>query len=142
MTDSQKTDNQSPSANTVSSLSAKEQEAITISSGEKMGEVPLEVEIPPEVERVGVRKVEETFELPPDMKKLQVTAVGQTTPFTTVTTNLPQVVLPITDKQVLEGLHTKMTNAIKWLAFWCIRKLKKAHIAIKEIHGKIIRVKN
>jgi hypothetical protein len=41
------------------------------------------------------------------------------------------LVLPLTEKQVEEGLHKKVYNSARWLAEWCIRVAKK-------LHGQII----
>lgn len=118
----------------------KEHERLRVISNEVAQEITPEVEIPKELEMVGVTKIREAIELPLDVKKLGVAPVGPSAPLTT-TTILPQIVLPISDQNVLVGLHAKVTNALRWLAVWCFRKLKKAHIALKVIHGKIIRVK-
>lgn len=128
--------------NAVSSgIHGKESEAVTISASETVQEVSKVPEIPKEVESAGITAVSGTIELPPDVKKLGVTQSGASVPVTT-TTALPQVVLPISDQQVMAGLHAKITSAFRWLSAWCIKKLKKAHIALKVIHGKIIRIRN
>jgi hypothetical protein len=79
-------------------------------------------------------------EIPPDVKKMGVIHSGVATPVVSNVT--PAVVLPISDKQILSGLHSNITTAARWLAVWCIRKLQKAHVALKLIHGKIIRVED
>ena len=121
----------------------KEQEPIAVPKTEVIGHETSEVEIPPEVERAGVTKLSDTIELPPDLKKLGVTHTGPSVPITPVTTTvLPQVTLPITNTQVVAGLHAQVISALRWLAEWCIRKLKKAHVALKVAHGKVMRVKS
>lgn len=117
----------------------KEHEVVQVVPGEMAQEISQEVEIPKEVERMGVTKIREEIELPPDVKKLGVAPSSSTVPV--ATTILPQIVLPISDQNVLVGLHAKVTIALRWLAVWCIRKLKKAHLTLKVIHGKIIRVR-
>ncbi len=118
---------------------SKEREPSQIVSAEAAAEIATEMEIPKEVEGVGLVKIKETIELPPDVKKLGVAPSGPSAPVVTIT--LPQVVLPISDQKVIVGLHVRLLNSLHWLATWCIRKLNKAHIALKVIHGKIIRVK-
>ncbi len=132
--------NTSQASVSAGSAHGKELEAVEISPTETLQEVSKEPEIPKEVEKAGVMKVSETIELPPDVKKLGVVSSGASTPITT-TQVLPKVVLPISDQQIIVGLHAKITSALKWLSTWCIRKLKKAHIALKVIHGKIVRIK-
>lgn len=136
-------DQNPPPASTVSSISSvtgKEYEAPTLAATEVVSEITQESELPKEVEKAGAEVIKDTIELPPDIKKLGVTHIGPSTPMAT-TTALPQVVLPISDSQVVAGLHAQILNSLRWLAIWCVRKLKKAHIALKQIHGKITRVK-
>jgi hypothetical protein len=118
----------------------KEGLPVKVSSQESVSEVTSEVELPQEVEKAGVVSFKETIELPPDVKNLGVTQTGASTPLQS-TPALPQVDLPISDSQVVVGLHESIGNAFRWLATWCIKKLKKAHVALKVIHGQIIRVK-
>ncbi|MBI4990943.1 hypothetical protein HZB96_02500 [Candidatus Gottesmanbacteria bacterium] len=109
--------------------------------GSLMQEVVKDVEVSPEVERVGVTVTRESIELPPDVKKLGVTPAGSSVPVATSAT-IPPVVLPISDQQVVTGLHAQIISSLRWLAVWCLKKLQKAHIMLKVIHGKIIRVKD
>jgi hypothetical protein len=102
-------------------------------------EITTEVVVSTEVAQAGVKKIPDVVEIPPDVRKLGVSPAGPTTPVS-ATTAFPQVVLPISDQKVVAGLHSQVTSAFLWLATWCIKKLKKAHIALKVIHGKIIRV--
>lgn len=103
----------------------------------------VEMEMPKEVKEAGVEKVSESVDLPPDVKKMGVTHSGAAS----VTVSgaqaaALQVVLPITDQQVVTGLRENdVTNAFHWLAVWCVKKLQKAHVALKIIRGKIVRVK-
>lgn len=135
--DNQKTTQTVPPV--ISSSVGKEQEAIKITAAEEVASVSVEATLPEEVEKAGVEIVKETIELPPDVKKLGVTTTGPSV--SVVTTAIPQVPLPISDQQVVVGLHAQLLSSLRWLAIWCIRKLKKAHIALKKIHGKIVRVK-
>jgi hypothetical protein len=126
-------------ATAVSPAVGQEREFSSISPSEQIKEITPRLEVPEEVEKAGVTKIGETIELPPDVKKLGVTHAGAQTPV--VTTALPPVTLPISDQQVATGLHAQVASALLWLAVWCIKKLKKAHLTLKVIHGKIVRVK-
>ncbi|MBI3380188.1 hypothetical protein HY029_05525 [Candidatus Gottesmanbacteria bacterium] len=125
----------------ISSTTAKEQGGARVSSAEVVSEIKQEVELPKEVEKAGVEIVKDTIELPPDIKKLGVTSTGSI-PSVTASVSLPQVTLPISDQQVEVGLHAQILSSLRWLAVWCVRRLKMAHIALKQIHGKIVRVKD
>ncbi len=121
---------------------AKEQEVPKSLGTEVVQEVVKDAEISPEIERVGVTAVNrQSIELPPDVKKLGVTQSGSSTPVATATT-VTAVVLPISDQQVVAGLHAQILSSLRWLAVWCLKKLQKAHIILKIIHGKIVRVKS
>lgn len=124
----------------ISSTVGKEQEGAKIASPEVVSDITHEVEVSKEVEKAGVEALKDTIELPPDIKKLGVSHAGPTTPVA-VSASLPQVTLPISDPQIVAGLHAQIISSLRWLAIWCVRKLKIAHIKLKEIHGKIIRVK-
>lgn len=130
------------SAQPVSATSTglKEQEPAATVSAETVAEISTEIEVGQEVEKAGVRRIGETIELPPDIKKLGVTHAGASVPVGSVA--LPGVALPISDQQVVTGLHAQVLSALRWLSVWCIKKLKKAHVALKVIHGKVMRVKN
>lgn len=119
---------------------SKERESVEVASPEVVREISKEVEVSKELEKVGVRKIAGEVELPPDVKKLGAAPAGPSIPVAQATT-LTTVVLPISDKKVVQGLHEPVINALRWLTIWCIRKLKKAHVALKIIHGKIVRVK-
>lgn len=129
--------NNIPAGQAVSSQ--KERETASVAT-EVLQPLSTEVELPKEVEKAGVTFQRETVEIPPDVQKLGVQHAGPTTPVANMPV-LPQVVLPISDQQVVAGLHVHITNALLWLAIWCIKRLKKAHLALKNIHGEIIRVR-
>lgn len=100
--------------------------------------VSTEVDIPPEVEHIGVVAHRDTIEIPPDVAKLGVHATGTAVPTSSA---LPQVSLPISDTQIAHGLQAQITQAIRWLAVACIRRLHRAHLTLRIVHGKLVRVK-
>jgi hypothetical protein len=90
----------------------------------------LDEEVKPHVQ---VR--EETMEVPPDLQQMGVAATP-TTHFQTqqVTTTL------IPDEKIVEGLHQPVSSSFRWLAELALYILKHAHITLKKVHGKIMRV--
>lgn len=100
---------------------------------EEAGKLP---ELEPEVERAGVQKVQGEVLIPQPVSQMGVKQAGPTAPASTQIS----VALPITDDQVLKGLHANVFDAFRWLAVWCIRRLKMAHLALRKVGGKIIRV--
>lgn len=119
--------------------SATKEQGGAISSSETIRPASSEVAISPEMENVGVVAQKETVEIPPDLAHLGLTHAGPTAPV--VTPQLQNVVLPITDKQVVVGLHMHIYTALRWLATWCVRRLKKAHIRLVNVQGTVIRKK-
>ncbi len=91
-------------------------------------------EIPREVASAGVKAYPTTVPIPKPVQQMGV-APGPAnipTPAATVT-------LPITDDQIAQGLGKSITESFRWLAEWCIRRLKQAHMGLKYIQGKIVR---
>jgi len=119
-----------------SSSHGKETEVVSPKS-ELMKEVTPEVEIGKEVKAAGVEKIKDTIELPPDVKKLGVTPGASQIP---VAIPAATVTLPLSDAKILAGSKAPLTSAFKWLSVWCFKRLKVAHLILKSIHGKIIRV--
>ncbi|KKS41846.1 MAG: hypothetical protein UV61_C0001G0072 [Candidatus Gottesmanbacteria bacterium GW2011_GWB1_43_11] len=113
----------------------KEQEPVQTAETGRIEEVVTDIEVSPELVQAGVTKTSETIHLPPDLQQMGVQALGMAQPVTTATT----VQLPLTDDQILTGLHAQIMTSLKWLAEWCIRRLKQAHLHIKIIGGKVIR---
>lgn len=82
-----------------------------------------------------VQHRKETIQLPPEIEKLGGVATGHTAYPTTNT-----VVLPLSDDQVYKGLSAPLTSSVRWLAELCLFFLKQAHLTLKKVHGKIMRV--
>lgn len=120
----------------ISASHSKEGEAISLKS-ESIENLDREIELSSEVKEVGVEKLQGTIELPPDVKKLGVTHSGSQTP---VATSAVTISLPLSDDQIISGSQAPITSALKWLSVWCLKRLKSLHLALKNIHGKIVRV--
>lgn len=86
-----------------------------------------EIELPKEVAAAGVRPQPTTVILPQPVAQMGVSAVGQGAPPPATT-----VTLPLTDDQIAQGLKQSITSSWRWLAEWCVRKLKQLH---KIIHA-------
>ena len=48
--------------------------------------------------------------------------------------------LPISDDKVIQGQHAPITSSLRWLALLASYVLWKAHIVLKVVHGKVVRV--
>lgn len=126
-------------ASTSAGLGAKEKETGGISSLE----FPLrdvsgqEIELPREVASAGVKVRPTSVSLPTPVTQLGVKPSGPSVPLGTGAT----VVLPLSDEQIAVGLHQSLTSSWRWLAEWCLRRLKQLHLVLKSVHGKFVRVK-
>ncbi len=99
-------------------------------------EVKEAIEYEPEEEvKPFVQPRAETITLPPDIKKLGVQA-STTTQFPT----FQNVKTLISDDKIVSGLHQPVTSSIRWLATLALYILQQAHLTIKVVHGKILRV--
>lgn len=83
-----------------------------------------------------VKLTEETITLPEELKK-----IGVENPSTLKHPTYEEIKLPISDEKVVSGQHAPLTSSFRWLASLCIYILKKAHLTLKIIHGKVIRKK-
>lgn len=119
-------------------VGGKEAERSSIITPEAV-QISHEMELPKELEKAGVSKFRETIELPPDLRKIGVSQIGANLQ---VTPTLPKITLPVSDVTVAKGLHAPILSALRWLAVWCVKKLKKAHVKLRVIHGKVVRVKS
>lgn len=105
------------------------------------GEQPLtkdvsgqEIELPKEVATAGVTTQPTTVVVPHNIAQMGVKPVGQMVMPKAVTT-----ALPLTDVQIAQGLKQSITSSWRWLAEFCVRRLKQLHMTLKGISGKTMR---
>lgn len=89
-----------------------------------------EANIPKEVTAAGVSVTPTTVPIPQNVAKLGVKPIGANVPATAVT-----IPLPLTDDQITAGIKKSPTLSIRWLAEWCVRKLKQFHKVV--MGGKV-----
>lgn len=90
-----------------------------------------EVEIIPE--NPDIEKLEGYIEKVEKAAETQTTVVDDYTQQVLLGSASPQnpvVTLPLTQEQVVKGLHHKVMDGMRWLAEWCLRQ-------IKVLHGKV-----
>ena len=114
---------------------AKEHEPIPIKSGEISEIQELTEQKTEEEVRSYLQPRAETIELPPDLKKM---GSQPTTP--TQFSQYQNIKLPISDEKIVVGLHAPITSSLRWLATLAIYLLQQAHLGLKTIHGKVVRV--
>ncbi len=78
---------------------------------------------------------EEVAEVPPVLQQMGV----QATPTAHVQTQ-QEVKTLISDEEIVKGLHQPTTSSFRWLAELALYLLKRAHITLKTVHGKLTRV--
>lgn len=86
-----------------------------------------EVELTPEVVSAGVKVQPTSVALPQNVQQLGVKPSGPTTPVRSGAS----VTLPLTDEQIALGLKQGITSSWRWLAEWCVRKIKQLHKRLK-----------
>jgi len=108
-----------------------------ISRSQEFSEIQEVVEHEPNKEVAGYVKVhKETIQLPPDLKKLGL----QTPPTTSKFPGYQNVKLPISDDKVITGLNKPVNTSIRWLATLAMYLLRRAHLSLKIIGGKAVRI--
>lgn len=92
-------------------------------------EIGKDGEIPKEVETAGVRILPTAVSLPPSVQKLGVQPTGVS----------PQIIqpqqkqtVPLTDDQISQGKKQSIQSSWRWLAEWCVRKLKQLHMVLSK----------
>ena len=76
------------------------------------------LEIDPELKKAGVQVVNSQAQYPPHL-------------------SYP---LPVSDEKVVAGLKSPINTSIRWLAELSVFLLRQAHIGLKKVHGKVVRV--
>lgn len=95
---------------------------------EQMEEIPTQVELEKKPELQGyVEKVEHDTELqtPVQDDYAQQVLLKSANPQNVVVT------LPLTEEQVVMGLHEQVWSSLRWLAEWCVRQIKLLHGRVK-----------
>jgi hypothetical protein len=112
----------------------KEQETGRVTEAPFRPAVP-ETEVSPEVVASGVKVQPTTIPIPPQVGALGVRPAGQNIP------PAPAGTLPLSDDQIALGLKQSIRSSWRWLAQWCLRRLKQLHMGLKNIHGRLTRVR-
>lgn len=77
----------------------------------------------------------ETIKLPPDLKRLGLQAVS-----TSKFPGYKNIKLPLSDEKIIVGQKAPITSSLRWLATLALYILSQAHLGLKVIHGRVIRV--
>lgn len=96
-----------------------------------------EMDVPKEVEK-HVSVTNESIELPPDLKKMGVSTPASTSAVSQVVPSKP-INLPLSDDQIGTGLQSQLMTSLRWLAEWCLKQLKVAHLHLKKMGGHFVR---
>lgn len=111
----------------------KEREPATVES-RRAGELESisEIEVIPETPEI--EKLEgyiEQVEKAPETQSPVVDDYTQQVLLSSAAVQNPTVTLPLTEDQIVKGLHHKVMDGLKWLAVWCIRQIKLLHGRVK-----------
>jgi len=87
------------------------------------------------VEQIGyVEKVEKQTEIQqpasvipqrPKIQDVQGGDMGEIVSAQFASQTKPSIVLPLNDREVIEGLHKGVWESVRWLAEWCVMMIKK-----------------
>ncbi len=94
----------------------------------------VEHEPSPEVKPF-VKLKPETISLPPDLTTLGLQPV-KSTQFPTY----KNIKLPLSDEKVIQGLQAPVSSSKRWLSEFAVYLLKRAHLSLKQIGGRVVRV--
>lgn len=95
----------------------------------------VEHEIADEEVKKHVQIRHETIKLPEVFKKM-----GLQSATTTKFPDYKNIKTPLPDDRVVTGLHAPITSSLRWLATLALFILRQAHVTLKTIHGKVVRV--
>lgn len=98
----------------------KEKELLARQDEKLIEEIGKEIELEKEIKEAGVEKMGEEIEIPEPLKKAGIEKV-EVSP--SITDDQIKTVL-LTQTQIKKALHQKVSEAIVWLAVWCLRQLK------------------
>lgn len=122
-----------PNKNTGISLPTKESEPV-LSEKIEIKEI-AEYEIEDEEVKPFVNVRHQTIKLPPDLKKLSFQRASSSK-----SSSYKNIRLPISDDKIIIGLKAPVTSSLRWLATFAVYLLSKAHLGLKVIGGKVVRV--
>jgi len=111
---------------------------VSLAESPAIVEIGQEAPLSDEVTKSGVKIQPTTVHVPEPVAKLGVKATGASAPAANASA---PVVLPLTDDQIAKGLHQGIMTSWRWLAEWCTKHLKNAHLVLKSVHGKVVRKK-
>jgi len=97
----------------------KESEVLS-SADQPIREISQELELPKEVVSAGVKTQPTVVNLPQPVTQMGVKQTGVNTGLGSGAT----VVLPLTQPEITLGLQENILQSWRWLAVWCIRRLK------------------
>lgn len=120
----------------IGGISNKEKEAGGLPAETPFRPSGVESELSPEVSSSGVKIRPTTIPIPQSVAQMGVKPAGQNVPAASAA-----VTLPLSDDQIAVGLQQSVWSSWRWLAEWCVRKLKQLHMGIRSIHGKFTRVR-
>ncbi|MCX8008513.1 MAG: hypothetical protein N3A54_02280 [Patescibacteria group bacterium] len=100
-------------------------------------ELPLiavnqEIVMPKETVSAGVKVIPQTVQLPPSVAQVGLKPAGASVPVVVSPSNA--IHLPLTDDQIAKALHESIQSSIRWLAEWCVRKIKMVHARVIRRH--------
>lgn len=116
-------------------IGSKELEVATsaqVSEVPHLTEIGRDIDLPKEVISVGVKVNPNQIPVPPHLSAQGVAPAGDNVTVSSGAT----ITLPLTDDQIAQGLKQDVTSSVRWLAEWCVRKLKQI-LALRRNAGRV-----
>lgn len=99
----------------------------------ELAEIGKDIELPKEVKAAGVKMKPANVSVSKQAQSLGVTPIGQR-PVSQQPVKAQSV--PLSDDEIVQGMKQGVKSSWRWLAEWCMRKLKQLHGALKNVGGK------
>jgi hypothetical protein len=78
----------------------------------------------------------ETIKIPPDLTKIGVQTKDTPVKFP----QYQNLKLPLSDEKIILGLNQPINSSWRWLATLALYLLKKAHLSLKVVEGRVVRI--
>ena len=108
--------------------------ASTVEANESGKETEQEI-VSEDVEKYVIPK-SDTIHLPPDLKKLGMTANDDSL----FKAALDKIKLPISDDKIMEDLQAPPSESKRWFATILLYILERAHMTLKKVGTKVVRI--
>ncbi len=117
----------------------REEERVVLEKRAEEEQERTDVEIEKVVEQVGGAVISNTPVVSEELQSLGVQKTEENHLETQKRIDEELKKLPLSEPDLVTGLQAPVMQNIRWLATWCLRKLGKAHVAVKVVSGQLVK---